>query len=139
MCSDWTTSVGAGNCFIVFSLSECSSKTSGDMKFSKDEASIDASSSSWTTSKRWIFFPALSSRGASPVLWITLLVERTPKTCIKQGANKSNYGRLVGRRELGVSVWCGFSAHMPPRSEVRAGKASAFYGAHYIAQHTRRV
>lgn len=85
------------------------------------------------------FSPALSPRGASPVLWITLLVERTPKACIKQGANKSNYGRLVGRRELGVSVWCGFSAHMPPRSEVRAGKASAFYGAHYIAQHTRRV
>lgn len=34
-------------------------------------------------------------------LWITLLVEHTLKTCIKQGANKSNYGRLVGRRERG--------------------------------------
>lgn len=79
-------------------------------------------------------------------LWIILLVEHTLKTCIKQGANKSNYGRWVrsagegaGALGWGVSVWCGFSAHMPPRSEVRAGKASAVYGTHYIAQHTGHV
>lgn len=36
-----------------------------------------------------------------PFLWVALLLERTLKTCIKQGAKKPNYGRLVGRREQG--------------------------------------
>lgn len=111
MCSDWTTGLEAGNHFIVFSLSECSGKTSGDMKISSPQQRTKPYRDSVRPPKMhceqgrvlifFVLFQHFHPDVQTLFLCITLLVEHTLKTCIKQGANKSNYGRLVGRSELG--------------------------------------
>lgn len=64
----------------------------------------------------------------NPLLCITLLLQCTVKTDIKQGANKCNYGRLVGKRSgkeetgsltLVWTVW--FHYAYASRSEVVEG------------------
>lgn len=68
-------------------------------------------------------------------LWIALLVQCTVKTYIKQGANKPNYGRLVGKGSGGLWLWCGFCTHKPCTQRLlqECLAASAFYWTHYDA------
>lgn len=88
--------------------------------------------------------PDIQKRG--PLLRIALLLQCTVKADIKQGANKCNYGRLVGKRSREEETWClqlwcglcGFTTHTPhaQKSQQECISPSAFYGNHYDAQHT---
>lgn len=129
MCSDWTSFSlrcwESCNCFLTVRVQLRNQEWHGiQLTAAKDEAfSIHIASSKkldLQTEERATYVTFFQHSHPDVLfLWTTLLLQRTLKTCIKQGANKSNYGRLVGKEGTGVSR----SGVVSPHIRLRAQKS----------------